>query len=220
MSVSTENFLKTIYALEVSPEGRLKSAALADRLQISKAAVTDMLKKLSADGLVYYEKYSSPSLTKKGQQTALQIIRKHRLWETFLHKHLGIPWEKVHAEAELLEHASSDYLTKYLDIFMGQPEFDPHGDPIPDEDGNIPEKDNQILFSDVAETGYYRISRINDNSTELLSFLKKHKLNPGDQFELINLKSKEKVKIKINKKTVLIDPSLQRNIYLTKIKSK
>ncbi|MCF8332081.1 MAG: metal-dependent transcriptional regulator [Bacteroidales bacterium] len=220
MSISTENFIKTIYALEFSPEGRLKSADLAYRLQISKSAVTDMLRKLRSGGLINYEKYSSPSLTKKGKQMALQIIRKHRLWETFLHKHLNIPWENVHEQAEMLEHASSDYLTDHLDNFMGRPAFDPHGDPIPDADGNFQEVDNQILFSDVSETGFYRISRINDNSTDLLSFFKKHKLNPGNQFEVIDLKNKEKTKIKINKKTIIIDDSLKRNIYITKIKSK
>lgn len=216
MSISTENFIKSIYALQVSPASRFKSSTLAGRLNISKAAVTDMLRKLKSDGLVHYEKYSAPSLTAKGEELALSIIRKHRLWETFLNRHLGIPWEKVHEEAELLEHASSDYLTNHLDAFMGYPAFDPHGDPIPDEQGNIPEKDNQMLLSQLQEKGTYVISRINDSSEELLNFLKKHGLKPGTVVKVLDIAEDNSIIIEHNNIQLKVNKSLCHNLYVIK----
>jgi DtxR family Mn-dependent transcriptional regulator len=214
MSISTENFIKNIYALQASPVERLKSSILAERLNISKAAVTDMLRKLKLDGLVHYEKYSAPTLTSKGEKLALSIIRKHRLWETFLNKHLGIPWEKVHQEAELLEHASSDYLTNHLDAFMGYPAFDPHGDPIPDADGNIIEKDKQLLLSKVNETGAYIISRIDDSSEELLKFLKKHKIKPGAKMNVLRISEDNSMTIEHKSKKIKIEKSLCNKLYV------
>lgn len=216
MSISTENFIKNIYALQVSPASRFKSSTLAGRLNISKAAVTDMLRKLKSDGLVHYEKYSAPSLTAKGEKLALSIIRKHRLWETFLNRHLGIPWENVHREAELLEHASSDYLTNHLDAFMGYPAFDPHGDPIPDEQGNIPVKDNQMLLAEVQEKGTYIISRIDDSSQELLEFLKNHKLKPGARISVLDIAEDNSINIEHKNSSCRIDKSLCSNLYVIK----
>lgn len=184
MSISTENFIKTLYQLEESPSKTLSSIELSTKLQISKAAVTDMLKKLGNQELVIYEKYSKPALTDSGKFRALQIIRKHRLWETFLQKHLHIPWEKVHDEAERLEHASTDYLTDYLEKFMNFPSIDPHGDPIPDQSGNLPVMKNQLLLAEVKYSGNYRISRITDYDKNLIDFFKEHKLSPNSQIKI------------------------------------
>lgn len=216
MSISTENFIKNIYVLQASPAERFKSSVLAERLSISKAAVTDMLRKLKSEGLVHYEKYSAPSLTSRGEKLALSIIRKHRLWETFLNRHLGIPWERVHQEAELLEHASSDDLTNHLDAFMGHPAFDPHGDPIPDAHGNMPEKDNQLLLSKVQENGAYIISRIDDNSVELLEFLKKHKLKPEAQVNILEITEDNSMIIEYKNKKLRVNKSLCNNLYAIK----
>ncbi|MFW6020372.1 MAG: metal-dependent transcriptional regulator [Bacteroidales bacterium] len=184
MSISTENFIKTIYQLEDSQAVKLNSTELALRLKISKAAVTDMLKKLGDQGLVVYERYSKPKLTQEGRSWALRIIRKHRLWETFLHTHLNIPWEKIHPEAEKLEHASSEYLTDHLEKFMNYPSRDPHGDPIPDKSGNMAVIENQLLLSEVKDSGNYKISRITDYDPGLIEFLKKHRLGPGSQIKI------------------------------------
>lgn len=184
MSISTENFVKHIYLLADTEGDKLSSSELASRMNISRAAVTDMLRKLHERGLVNYKKYSIPTLTGEGRQKALSIIRKHRIWETFLYKTLEMPWENVHREAEDLEHYSSDYLIDHIDRLMGYPSFDPHGDPIPDSKGNIPTRNEQMLLAKVGQAGYYQITRVIDSSEELLSFMAQCGLNPEDEFYL------------------------------------
>ncbi len=179
MSVSTENFIKTIYAMQASPSMRFKSSLLASRLNISKAAVTGMLRKLKSDGLVHYKKYGTPKLTQEGEKMALKILRKHRLWETFLHHNLQVPWEHIHREAEILEHSTSEYLTDKLDEFMQHPGFDPHGDPIPDKNGRLPQMPDHIRLSEITESGSYRISRVMDQENDLVELLNQHSIYPG-----------------------------------------
>jgi DtxR family Mn-dependent transcriptional regulator len=138
-NISKEDYLSTIYKHRDS-DGAIKSNQIAERLDISGAAVTDMLKKLSKDGYVDYKKYKGIRLTKVGEEYAMNMVRRHRIWEVFLHQVVGIPWDKVHAEAENLEHSSSDDLIDRLEEMLDFPEFDPHGDPIPDKNGNLPEQ--------------------------------------------------------------------------------
>ena len=124
--------------------------SIAEYLKMKPSSVTDMLKKLSDKNFINYQKYKGTSLTKKGQIIALEIIRKHRLWETFLVEKLGFGWGQVHNIAEQLEHIKSEELTNRLDVFLGNPKYDPHGDPIPNKDGNI-EKMNQKLLIELKE---------------------------------------------------------------------
>jgi len=129
-----------------------------------------MARKLSKKGWVIYEKYKEISLTPKGNQMALSIIRRHRLWESFLVNILNIPVSKVHNEAELLEHQTSDFMTEKLDEFLGNPQFDPHGDPIPDSSGKLP-RDSNILLKDANKGKSYIISRIRHEDEGTFNFL-------------------------------------------------
>lgn len=186
MSVSTENFIKNIYLLEKAPRQQPSSSRLSARLNISRAAVTDMLRKLKDRGLVCYERYGIPSLTAKGEKMALSIIRRHRLWETFLHRNLKVPWEYIHREAEILEHNSSEYLTDKLDEFMKHPSFDPHGDPIPDKNGKLPKMPEHIILSEVTNSGRYRVTRVMDQDNDLVELLNHHNIFPGTTVQINN----------------------------------
>ena len=128
---SIEDYLKNIYSLKES-SGKVTTSHLAEKLNISSAAVSEMISKLSKSGYISNTPYKGFELTLKGEKIAVNLIRKHRLWEVFLVKHLKYPWDKVHAEAERLEHSSSAELIKNLEQFMNFPKFDPHGEPIPD----------------------------------------------------------------------------------------
>ena len=142
MSVSTENFIKSIYLLKSDYGLKANSSNLSKQLNISHAAVTDMSRKLAIKGWIVYEKYKEITLTPDGEKMALNIIRRHRLWELFLSSVLNIPVTKVHQEAEILEHQTSDFLIDKIDEYLGKPNFDPHGDPIPDFEGKLPKNNN------------------------------------------------------------------------------
>ena len=137
-SFTEENYLKIIHMLSARSEAGVSTNALAESTATRAASVTDMLRKLSEKGLVHYKKYQGVRLTEEGKQVALNVIRKHRLWEVFLVDKLGFGWDEVHDIAEELEHIPSDRLIERLDAFLGHPQFDPHGDPIPNADGIMP----------------------------------------------------------------------------------
>ncbi|MGR3812073.1 metal-dependent transcriptional regulator [Jiulongibacter sp. NS-SX5] len=138
-SFTEENYLKAIYHLSSQSDGKpVSTNELADATQTRAASVTDMLKKLAEKEFINYKKYQGVTLTEAGNKIALRIIRKHRLWEVFLVEKLGFKWDEIHDLAEELEHINSQKLTDKLDTFLGNPKFDPHGDPIPDAQGNMP----------------------------------------------------------------------------------
>jgi DtxR family transcriptional regulator, Mn-dependent transcriptional regulator len=162
-SYTEENYLKIIYKLCAEANGAEASTnAVAELAQTKAASVSDMLKKLADKNLVYYKKYQGVRLTHTGEQVALRVIRKHRLWEVFLVEKLHYTWDEVHHIAEELEHVSSEKLADKLDEFLGFPKYDPHGDPIPDGDGRFP----------VAE--YLLLSQINVGQTVLLMGVSEH----------------------------------------------
>jgi DtxR family transcriptional regulator, Mn-dependent transcriptional regulator len=130
-TLSEENYLKAIYHLSKEEDESVSTNALAERLETTAASVSDMLKKLAKKELIEYKKYQGVNISEKGKRVALQIIRKHRLWEVFLVEKLSFNWDEVHEIAEQLEHIDSPTLVKRLDEFLGYPKFDPHGDPIP-----------------------------------------------------------------------------------------
>lgn len=144
-SFTEENYLKIIHALSGRDGVEVSTNALAESTATRAASVTDMLRKLSEKGLIHYKKYQGVRLTEVGEKVAINVIRKHRLWEVFLVKKLGFGWDEVHEIAEELEHITSDTLVDRLDTFLGNPRFDPHGDPIPDAKGNLMEPDYAIL---------------------------------------------------------------------------
>ncbi len=144
-SYTEENYLKLIYALSARQPAGVTTNALAERTNTRAASVSDMLRKLAEKGLVHYQKYQGVTLTDEGHRQALQIVRRHRLWEVFLVEKLGFGWDEVHDMAEELEHIRADKLTDRLAIFLGNPQFDPHGDPIPTPSGELPATGYQPL---------------------------------------------------------------------------
>lgn len=148
-----ENYLKAIYKItQNTADQTVNTKAIADELGTTSASVTDMIKKLTDKSLLSYEKYYGVSLTKEGQKMAIKLLRKHRLWEVFLHDKLGFNWDEVHDVAEQLEHIQSLLLIERLDAFLDYPKFDPHGDPIPNENGNFTYR-NQVSLSSIKESG-------------------------------------------------------------------
>lgn len=171
LTYTEENYLKAIYVIQTNndtPEVSVNE--VAERMQTRPATVTDMIKKLSEKELVHYEKYKKVHLTDSGEKTALYIIRKHRLWETFLNTKLHFSWDEVHEVAEQLEHIRSKKLIEKLDEFLGFPEYDPHGDPIPTSEGTLP-KSRAVALSECEIGGTYKVVAVKDTSTEFLQQL-------------------------------------------------
>ncbi|HYG49561.1 MAG TPA: metal-dependent transcriptional regulator [Flavobacteriales bacterium] len=175
---TVENYLKTIYHLSNGNAQVVSNKALADRLGVIPATVTEAVKKLHGLKLVEYEKSYGTRLTTAGAKMALDIVRRHRIWETYLATELGFGWDEVHAIAEELEHVKNDKLIKKLAEKLGNPHFDPHGDPIPDEKGKI-RKSNFIKLSDAKPKTVYTIMGVTDHSPAFLKYLEKHKLVIG-----------------------------------------
>ncbi|MEZ4825648.1 MAG: metal-dependent transcriptional regulator [Bacteroidia bacterium] len=170
-SETRENYLKCIYKFSGSGE-RVSTNTLANFLKTSPASVTDMIKKLKKDGLVDYLKHQGVTLTPSGNEIALKILRKHRLWEVFLVEKLGFSWDQVHEIAEQLEHIDSADLIAALDKFLGNPKFDPHGDPIPNEKGEIPDRKTYPLTE--AEPGEeVVIASVGHSDPDFLQYLEK-----------------------------------------------
>jgi len=165
-NVTTEDYIKAIYKLELEG-GRVTTSALALQLQLSDASITDMIKKLSEKGLVHYERYQGVGLASKGKRMALKIVRRHRLWEMYLVKFLGFSWDRVHDEAERLEHVTSDEMETRLDRALGSPSVDPHGDPIPGLDGELVHTD-YVALAEYAAGDVVRVLRVSDDDSQML----------------------------------------------------
>ena len=184
-SQSEEDYLKAIYHLEMDYDS-ISTNSVADYLNMKPSSVTDMLKKLADKKYINYQKYKGSSLTKKGNLIALSIIRKHRLWETFLVDKLGFGWDQVHLIAEQLEHIKSEELIENLDDFLGNPKYDPHGDPIPNKEGKI-EKMNQKLLVELKIQQEGIITGVKKGTASLLSYLDKEKIKLGDSIKVIEV---------------------------------
>lgn len=182
-SQSEENYLKAIYVLTIESGEDASTNAIAERLNTKASSVTDMVKKLAEKELVNYKRYQGASLTNKGRRIAATIVRKHRLWEVFLVEHLQFKWDEVHEIAEQLEHINSTELTKRLDNFLGHPKFDPHGDPIPDAEGNVYERETSLL-SELAETEVGIVVGVNDSTPEFLQFLESKHVVLGTKVQM------------------------------------
>ena len=184
-SQSEEDYLKAIYHLEMDYDS-ISTNSVSDYLNMKPSSVTDMLKKLADKKYINYQKYKGSSLTKKGKLIALSIIRKHRLWETFLVDKLGFGWDQVHLIAEQLEHIKSEELIENLDDFLGNPKYDPHGDPIPNKEGKI-EKMNQKLLVELKIQQEGIITGVKKGTASLLSYLDKEKIKLGDSIKVIEV---------------------------------
>lgn len=191
ISFTEENYLKIIYKLSAETENEISTNAVAELTQTKAASVTDMLRKLSEKQLVSYQKYQGVRLTKSGENLALQVIRKHRLWEVFLVNKLGFNWDEVHEIAEELEHINSDELVQRLDEFLGFPQCDPHGDPIPDSNGRMPELGYKNL-SDIGENQTVIMMGVSQHSTNFLQYLAKIGLSLGVSISVIEVNDFDK----------------------------
>ena len=177
-SFTEENYLKTIYTLANRQQGEVSTNALAEMTATKAASVTDMLRKLADKQLIHYKKYQGVRLTDEGERLALQIIRRHRLWEVFLVQKLGFGWDNVHEIAEELEHIRSEELVARLDTYLGHPQFDPHGDPIPTPAGQMPEMGYQKL-SEVSIGERVCLMAVLEHSKEFLQHLDHSNLTLG-----------------------------------------
>jgi DtxR family transcriptional regulator, Mn-dependent transcriptional regulator len=176
-SVTVENYLKAIYQLS-DDSGSAPTGELARRLRITPGSVTLMLQRLSESGMAKYAAHQGVRLTKKGQKVAILVVRKHRLLELFLTRTLGLPWDEVHEEAENLEHAVSDRLVARIDDYLGHPDRDPHGDPIPDASGKMRTREGAPL-SECAARAPFVLLRVPDRSPDFLRYLREGGLTVG-----------------------------------------
>lgn len=214
MTISEENYIKVIYHLSlVSPKG-VNTNAIAGMLDTKASSVTDMLKKLAEKELVSYQKYQGVTLTDKGFYSAKMIVRKHRLWEVFLVDKLNFSWDEVHEIAEELEHIKSENLINKLDAFLDFPLFDPHGDPIPNADGEI-KKINKLLLSETELNKEYQCVGVKDSSSEFLQYLDKQKIALGSK---ITVKEKESfddtLLVQIDSRQLTISNKIANNLYV------
>lgn len=216
MTLSEENYLKTIYHLSTRSEGGITTNAIAERIETKASSVTDMLKKLAEKNLVVYRKYQGVSLTEQGVHQAKMIVRKHRLWEVFLVDKLKFNWDEVHDVAEQLEHIKSEQLVNRLDDFLGNPTEDPHGDPIPDAQGRITKVEKQLL-SELKEGEAGICIGVKDTSSEFLQYLDRNGIALGSAIAIV---SKEPFdmshQIKVNGNLISVSGKIAANLYIRK----
>jgi len=185
-SFTEENYLKAIFKLGNKTEGGVSTNSIAEALETKASSVTDMIKKLSDKKLVNYKKYQGVTLTNTGKKIAVSIIRNHRLWEVFLVEKLNFKWDEVHDLAEDLEHIQSEKLTDQLDAFLEFPKYDPHGDPIPDKDGNIHQHQN-ITLADLNINEQGVVVGVKEHSKSYLNYLENINLVLGTEIKVIEI---------------------------------
>ncbi len=182
-SVTEENYIKAVYHLQQA-SGSVTTNELSAKLVTTPASVTDMLKKLKAKGLLFYEPYKVFYLSPIGNKIALEIIRRHRLWECFLVEKLAFGWDEVHEVAEELEHVGSKKLVDKLDQFLDFPKFDPHGDPIPDCNGQMSSVE-QVSLAELPIGQTAQVTSVSNQSTDLLELLGHKHINIGTRLEVM-----------------------------------
>jgi DtxR family transcriptional regulator, Mn-dependent transcriptional regulator len=202
---SEENYLKIIFKIEGQGIKKITPTAIADSLKNNPASVIDMLKKLGEKKLISYEKSKGVKLTANGKAIALTIIRKHRLWEVFLFEKLGYEWDQVHEMAEQLEHIQYPDLADKLDKFLGFPQYDPHGDPVPSANGEMVSI-NRIILEEAKIRKTYKVVGVKDTSPEFLQYLKKLEIGIGTKITLI-----EKISFD-NSFVILIGKNIQTTV--------
>jgi len=214
MTFSEENYLKTIYHLTTVSNLEISTNAIAEMMETKASSVTDMLKKLAEKDLVNYKKYQGVSLTEKGKLTAKMIVRKHRLWEVFLVDKLNFAWDEVHDIAEQLEHIKSEQLINKLDDFLGNPTEDPHGDPIPNANGQIVAVEKQLL-SELSENQTGICVGVKDSSSQFLKYLDKQEISLGSKLEIVSKEGFDlSLIINVNSKELAISNKIASNLYV------
>ncbi|MFI5171732.1 MAG: metal-dependent transcriptional regulator [Chitinophagales bacterium] len=219
ISHTEENYLKAIFKLSEMNRNNVTTNAISEKLKTTAASVTDMLKKLSGKKLLHYEKYYGVSLTEKGKKLAKDLIRKHRLWETFLVEKLNFSWDEVDELAEQLEHINSEILTDRIDDFLGFPKFDPHGDPIPDKDGNIAYHED-VTLDKMKKGDEGIIAGVIDHSTQFLQYLGKIQLVINTKIRVKDDEDYDQSKIILinDKKELILSQKVASNLLVRKTK--
>ena len=211
---SEENYLKTIFSVFMQTQNNVSTNKIANLLETSPASVTEMVKKLQEKNLVVYEKYNGVRLSKEGEGKALAIIRKHRLWETFLVRKLDFSWSEVHEVAEQLEHIKSEKLIDKLDHLLNYPKYDPHGDPIPSKSGVFKFQERISIFEmDLNEEGI--IMGVSLDNKDFLDYLTKLKIGIGTKIKVIEqIKFDQSMKIEYDSKIEHISKEISENILI------
>ena len=184
ITLAEENYLKAILSISLNEGGKVSTNAIANEIGTSAASVSDMLKKLQEKRFIKYEKYKGVELSESGQNKAINILRKHRLWETFLVNKLGFNWSEVHDVAEQLEHIQSAELIDRLDIFLEHPKFDPHGEPIPTKEGKIPST-NTTPLNELQVNTKGKIMGVSLDEKDFLDYLTKLNITIGTEITLL-----------------------------------
>ena len=211
---SEENYLKTIFSVFMQTQNNVSTNEIANLLDTSPASVTEMIKKLQDKNLVIYEKYNGVRLSNEGETKAIAIIRKHRLWETFLVRKLDFSWSEVHDVAEQLEHIKSEKLIDKLDQLLNYPKFDPHGDPIPSKKGVFKFQERiSISEMDINEVGI--IMGVSLDNKDFLDYLTKLKISIGTKVKVIaQIKFDQSMKIEFDSKIEHVSKEIAENILI------
>lgn len=214
MTYSEENYLKVIYHLSIGNSKGITTNAIANEMDSKPSSVTDMVKKLAEKDLVIYKKYQGVSLTDKGKQHAVMIVRKHRLWEVFLVEKLDFSWDEVHDVAEQLEHIKSEKLTDKLDEFLDFPTEDPHGDPIPDREGKIAKVEKQLLSETELHQKVICVG-VKDSSSSFLQYLDKQQIALGSSIEIISREHfDQSLTLKVNDRQLSVSYKIAANLFV------
>lgn len=211
VSEVSQDYLKVIWSAQEWGGEPATATEIANRFGTTKANVTEVLKRLDELGLIVRVPYRPPVLTEEGEALALAMVRRHRLIETFLVESLGYGWDEVHDEAETLEHAASDLLIDRIDAFLGRPETDPHGDPIPGPDGQIESHESSVLLAEAAP-GAYEVLRVSDADPSVLAVLAEVGVRPGICVEVVE--AEPEVTVRVAERTASVDPGPASAVYL------
>jgi DtxR family Mn-dependent transcriptional regulator len=216
-NISKEDYLSIIYKT-ADTHGEIKANQIAEKMNISPAAVTDMLRKLSKEGYVEYKRYKGTRLTQTGEEYARSMVRRHRIWELFLHQIVGLPWDKVHDEAHKLEHGASDELINKMEEMLDFPEYDPHGDPIPDKNGKLPEGNIGIPLSAVKSGHKVKVNRVHDFDSSFLQYISKIGIKLNKEIKVIEtLEFDNSLLVDIDNKETSISSKVAANIFVSEV---
>lgn len=218
MSASIENFVKVVYQFQQNRTPDTRPGTIARALGITSAAATDMSRKLSERNLLHYKKYHELRLTEDGKMMALHVIRKHRLWEAFLFEIFNLNLHEIHREAELLEHQTSDFLTDKISAFLGNPEFDPHGEPIPDAQGGIMPPAGQSVLSSAEKGQSWQITGLLSSDKEFFEFCNNNDIKLGTVLVIENQYEKIRMtEVRMNNKRLLLNNEFANLIYVRQL---
>ncbi|MGB1247846.1 MAG: metal-dependent transcriptional regulator [Chitinophagales bacterium] len=216
ISSTEENYLKAIFSLFYKTNVPVSTNAIAQKMETAPASVTDMLKRLAEKELVLYEKYKGASLSKEGDFIAKRLVRKHRIWEVFLLEKLGFQWDEVHDVAEQLEHINSTELIRRLDQFLGFPKTDPHGDPIPDEEGNMA-KPEHVKLTELEKNDTAIVVGVADTSTVFLQYLSQMGIQLGLSITVSEIFAFDSsIQVKAGDKFLMLSKQVSENLLVKK----